>query len=312
MIQVVQYQAEHKRLWDEFVAQAKNGVFLFRRDYMDYHADRFTDHSLLFFADEKLVALLPANSTDDALISHGGLTFGGVISDNRLRAGLMLEIFDALRAYLRARGNVARLIYKAVPHIYHSVPAEEDLYALFRHEARLIRRDLSATVSQRERIGLTKGRKWSLKQSRAHALDVRPSADFETFMTIEAEVLKAKYNLRPVHTAAELVMLAGRFPDNIKLFAAYKGATMLAGVVMYESRNVAHAQYIAATEEGKQMAALDCILNFLINEQYTEKPYFDFGVSTEQGGRYLNAGLAEHKESFGARAVVYDFYELTI
>jgi len=309
MIRVVQYRAEYKRLWDEFVAQSKNGVFLFRRDYIEYHADRFEDYSLLFFVDEKLVALLPANVKGDSVTSHGGLTFGGVVTDSRMRAGLMLEIFDALREHLNTSGK-PRLIYKAIPHIYHSVPAEEDLYALFRHQGRLIRRDLSATISQRERVALTKGRKWSLKQSRAHALAVRRSDDFQTFMAIEAEVLKARYNLCPVHTGDEIAMLADRFPDNIKLFAAFKEATMLAGVVIYESRNVAHAQYIAATDDGKQMAALDCILNFLINEEYADKPYFDFGVSTEQGGCYLNAGLAEHKESFGARAVVYDFYEL--
>ncbi len=311
MIRVVQYQAEHKRLWDEFVARAKNGVFLFQRDYMEYHADRFRDHSLLFFAAEKLVALMPANVTDDTLVSHGGLTFGGIVSDDRMKMPLMLEVFDALCAHLQVDG-IKRLIYKAVPHIYHDLPAEEDLYALFRREAKLIRRDLSSTITQRERIGLSKGRKWSLKQSRGHGLEFREGADFATFMAIEAEVLEAKYSVRPAHTAAELQLLAGRFPDNIKLFAAYKDQTMLAGVIMYASKHVAHAQYISATEEGKRLGALDLILNHLINEHYADTPYFDFGISTQQNGSYLNVKLLGNKESFGARAVMYDFYELMV
>ena len=311
MIEVVQYEERHKRPWDDFVNQAKNGVFLFQRDYMEYHADRFRDRSLLFFAAEKLIGVLPANLAEDALVSHGGLTFGGVVTNTRMRAGTMLEIFETLREYLRAQ-SIGRLLYKPVPYIYHDVPAEEDLYALFRQNARLVRRDLSTTVRQSARPGLTKGRKWSLKQGRSHAIEVRRSEDYKTFMAIETEVLQTKYGKLPVHSAAEIALLASRFPENIKLFGSFKDEVMLAGVIIYESQNVAHAQYIATTDQGKQLAALDLILDFLINEHYAAKGYFDFGVSTEEDGRYLNAGLAEHKESFGGRAVVYDTYELTV
>jgi Acetyltransferase (GNAT) domain len=311
MISVVGYQKGHKQSWNEFVGKSKNGVFLFNRDYMEYHADRFSDYSLMFFDDERLIAIIPANRVGETVVSHGGLTFGGVISDTRMRTGLMLRVFNALRDYLRVE-EVARLIYKAVPHIYHSAPSGEDLYALFRNEGRLVRRELSSTIGQRERVKPTKGRKWSYKQSLAHGLEVRQTEDFESFMTIESELLRSKYGLRPVHTAAEMRLLAGRFPNNIQLFAAYKEEAMLAGVVTYVSQNVAHAQYIAASAEGKRLGALDRVLNFLINEYYTAKPYFDFGISTEKGGLYLNDGLLENKESFGARAVVYDCYELMV
>jgi hypothetical protein len=311
MVSVARYQEEHKRLWDEFVSQSKNGVFLFQRDYMEYHADRFADHSLMFFAGDRLIAVMPANRDGETVLSHAGLTFGGVVSDTRMRAGTMLEVFDSLREHLRGE-HVGRFFYKAVPHIYHSVPAEEDLYALYRNEGRLVRRDLSTAIGPRGRVKSTKGRKWSFKQSQAHGLVVRRTDDFQTFMAIELELLRGKFGLQPVHTAAEMELLARRFPNNIELFGAYKDAAMLAGVVMYVSQNVAHAQYIAATEEGKSFGALDCILNFLVNEHYAAKPYFDFGISTEQGGHYLNAGLVGNKESFGARAVVYDCYELTV
>ena len=131
-------------------------------------------------------------------------------------------------------------------------------------------------------------------------------------MAIEEQVLGTKYGLKPVHSAAEIELLASRFPDNIKLFAAHRSGVMLGGVIMYETSCVAHAQYISATDEGKQLGALDRVLDFLINEYYTDKRYFDFGISTENSGQYLNLGLIENKESFGARAVVYDFYELDL
>jgi len=311
MIRVEKYEPKYKPAWDQFISQSKNGVFLFYRDYMEYHSDRFTDHSLLFFDDDQLVALMPANIKENVLVSHGGLTFGGVISDSRMRMPTMLEIFDAFIIYLKRLG-VVQVIYKAIPHIYHTVPAEEDLYALFRHNAQLIRRDVSSTIDMREKMRFSKGRKWGVNQARKSGLVVKQSHDFKTFMAIEEHVLRTRHGVKPVHTAEEIALLASRFPDNIQLFAAYRREAMLGGVIMYESKNVAHAQYIAANDEGRECGALDLVMDFLINERYAAKRYFDFGISTENEGRYLNMGLVENKEGFGARATVYDFYKLDL
>jgi hypothetical protein len=311
VIAIKRYDAEHKALWDSFIARSKNGVFLFHRDYMEYHSDRFKDCSRMFFEGETLVAVMPANVAGERLVSHGGLTFGGIVSDSRMKTPLILELFAALKEQLLSEG-LTKLVYKAIPHIYHSLPAEEDLYALYRHGATLVRRDVASTLDARQRIGFSKGRKWSIKQALKHGLRVERSYDFDRFMAIEGQVLRAKYGVEPVHSGEEMRRLAGRFPENIKLFAAYKSEEMLAGVIIYESRMVAHAQYISADDEGKQAGALDLILNHLTNEYYAGKPYFDFGISTENNGSYLNEGLIENKESFGARAVVYDFYELSL
>jgi len=312
MVSVVRYQQEHKRLWDEFISESKNGVFLFQRDYMDYHADRFPDASLMFYGDdERLVGLLPATIRDTTISSHAGLTFGGVVSDNGMKASVMLEVFDAMRTYLIEQG-LTRAVYKAVPHIYHRLPAEEDLYALYRHNAKLARRDISSAILLKDKLPFSKGRRWAIKQAQKNGLELKRSNDFRSFMAIEEQVLGEKHHLRPVHSAEEIQMLAGHFPDNIKLFSAYSGNSMLAGVVVYESDTVAHAQYIAANSEGKQKGALDLILDHLINDYYRHKNYFDFGISTEDDGRYLNPGLIENKQSFGARAIVHDFYEIDL
>lgn len=311
-IRVERYSSEQSAEWNEFVKNSKNGTFLFERDYMDYHAARFTDCSLMFRdADNKLIAVMPANFKDDALVSHGGLTFGGVVSNQRMKTPAMLDIFKSLIEFAKNAG-AARIVYKAVPHIYHAQAAEEDLYALFRHDARLIKREASTTINLKERLPVSKGRKWTINQSRKNKIEVRESDDFETFMQLEAEVLAAKYNVVPVHTAAEMRLLAGRFPQNVKLFGAFLNDEMLAGTIIYASQTVAHAQYMAATAEGKQLFALDAIVQELITACYAEKRYFDFGISTEQQGRYLNVGLVEYKESWGGRATVYDTYEIAL
>ena len=310
-ILVQRYKSEYKKLWDNFVSQSKNGVFLFYRDYLEYHADRFDDCSLIFFQGESPIALLPANRVENTIISHGGLTFGGIISDARMGTSLMLDVFAALIDELRKQG-VTKLVYKAIPHMYHLQPAEEDLYSLFVHNARLVRRDVSSAVIAAHRPTMTHGRKKTLKHARALGLKVERSYDFAQFMAIAAESLNRRHGLRPVHTADEMQLLASRFPENIKLFALHRGQQMLGGVIIYESQNVAHGQYRHATEEGMDLGAFDCLMDVLMNEVYVNKPYIDFGISMADGGRTLNAGLVRNKESYGARTLVYDFYELDI
>ena len=312
MITVVRYQADHRDLWDDFIAKAKNGLFLFRRGYLEYHCDRFPDHSLLFFeAGGRLVAILPATSSGEVWSSHSGLTFGGVVCDGTMKVERMLHLFDGLVAYLRQNG-IAKLVYKPVPHIYHTIPAEEDLYALHCQGARLVRRDVALAIALSCRVPYSKGRRWAIKQSRKHQIEVIGGENFGDFMIIQEEILAAKYNACPAHSAAEIEMLAGRFPENIRLYVAQSSDRILAGVIIYVNKQVARAQYIATTDEGRRIGALDCILDHLINETYAAKAYFDFGTSSENDGASLNLGLIENKQSYGGRAIVYDMYEMNL
>ena len=309
-IRVEPYRSQHKQIWDEMIARSRNGVFLFCRDYMEYHSDRFQDASLLFFDGNDLLAVLPANRDGDQVVSHGGLTFGGVISQDSLGASAMLTLFDVLREWLRGQG-VNTLLYKPVPHIYHRAPAEEDLYALFRCGARLVRRDLSSTLDMTRRSPMEHGRQYQLKRGK-RTFVVRESTDYAAFMDLVRSALTAKYNVHPTHTKQEIELLSGRFPQNIRLYAAYRGEQLCAGVLVYENTRVAHAQYIAGSDEAKREGALECIFDDLLEKRYASIRYFDWGISTEQAGRSLNPGLVKNKESYGARGVVYDLYELDL
>jgi hypothetical protein len=311
MISVVAYTQERKAEWDAFIGAAKNGVFLFFRDYIEYHSDRFLDASLMLFHESELVAVLPASIDGRRLISHAGLTFGGIVSGRRMRAKMMLAAFEALLAYARDH-EVERLTYKRVPYIYHDVPSDEDLYALFRHHALRIRCDVSAAVMLSDRLPYTKGRKWGVNRARKCAVTVTESGEIEQFMELEADHLRSKFATRPVHTPAEMRLLRDRFPRNIRLFTATIDGRLAAGVLVYESKNVAHAQYIATTDEGRDACALDAVIDHLLGTVFPQKRYFDFGISNEQGGRYLNEGLIDNKESYGARAVAHEFYELAV
>jgi hypothetical protein len=311
MIGVVPYTKSRKAEWDAFIDTSKNGSFLFRRDYMEYHSSRFDDASLMFIDDaHDLVAVMPASIEGSHVVSHAGLTFGGIVSNRRMRAKTMIGIFEALTVHARGSG-VAMLTYKRVPYIYHDVPADEDRYALFRYGARLVRCDLSVAVAQSDRLPYTKGRKWAVNKSRKCGVMVSESDTIEAFMEMETEHLQSKFGTKPVHSSAEMRLLASLFPRNIRLFTASMDNRLLAGLLVYESRNVAHAQYIGTTEEGRELCALDAVVDHLLGIVYAGKRYFDFGTSNEQSGRYLNEGLIDNKESYGARGVAHEFFELT-
>lgn len=311
-LSINRYLPENKSEWDSFVRGSRNGTFLFFRDYMDYHAERFPDFSLMARQEDgSLLAIFPATLKDTTLSSHAGLTYGGFVYDEQIKASLMLLLFDCLKSFLQQHG-VKRVIYKAIPHIYHRIPSEEDLYALFRNNATLFRRDLSSTIRLTEQLTFSKGRRYALKQAERNNVVVEASTNFKSFMKLESETLEANHQVLPVHSGEEMSLLAARFPDNIKLHLGRHESELVAGVLTYETDRVVHAQYIAASDIGKQIGALDCIINYLIKRYATDKEYFDFGISTEKDGTFLNTGLIANKESFGARAIVYDSYELKL
>lgn len=302
---------DHDR-WNAFVARSRNGTFLLCREYMDYHAARFTDHSLLVSdGDERLVAVLPANAAGSELISHGGLTYGGFVVDQTMTVSLMLEVFAASVPAMR-RAGFERLLYKTIPHIYHDRPAEEDRYALFRAGARLVRRDQLSVLDLRARYPYQERRRRAIRRAARSGLDVAESDDFGEFWSMLRENLLARHRVSPVHTVEEIELLRRRFPEQIRLFCAHRGSELRAGLVVYVSPHVCHVQYNAASEEGSAEGALDLIVDVLVEHYAQLARYFDFGVSTERQGSWLNAGLAAYKEGFGARTVVHDFYDLDL
>jgi hypothetical protein len=312
MFEVRRYTSCYADEWNRFVAQSKNGTFLFDRRFMDYHADRFNDCSLMIYRRGALYAMLPANIKDGVLTSHGGLTYGGLIMSDKCSAKSVQDAFIAINDFLRSI-SVQKVVYKAVPWIYHQQPAEEDLFALTSIcQARLIIRDISSAIIGERRMPFTESRLSGLRKARRRGLTVKESTDFDQFWQILNDNLTCKYGVRPVHSAAELELLHGRFPDQIKLYMALDGEQPLGGTVLFLTPQVLHTQYISATPDGKACGAIDLLLDHLIHTVYADYRYIDFGKSTSSDSADLNEQLIFQKEGFGARAVCYDTYEWTL
>jgi hypothetical protein len=307
MLTVRPYAKADANAWDTLVERSRNGNLLHRRGFMDYHADRFVDRSLIVERNGEIVAVFPANIQDNLVTSHGGLTYAGLITTHVLRAESTLAVFEQIGNHYRELG-VERIVYKAVPHVFHAYPAEEDLYALHRLGAQLKRRDLSSVISLQETFHFTQGRKHSIDKARKVGIRWQAGTDPAAFHALLSEVLR-KHDVLPNHNLQELRLLQARFPQQIVLHEACREDALLAGVLVYDFGRVVHTQYMAASEEGRRLDALSLLLSELIGGIYADRAYFSFGISTEREGRVLNSGLVAQKEYFGARAVVHDFYE---
>lgn len=307
VIKLRPYHASDAAAWDAVVGRSRNGNFLHRRGYMDYHADRFIDSSLVVERGSEIVAVLPASIRDTVVSSHGGLTYAGLLTTHDLRADATLSVFELIGEHYRQAG-VSQVIYKPVPHVFHAYPAEEDLYALQRVGARLLRRDISSVVPLQDRVSFSDARRRSVRRAAAAGVQVRRGHDLAEYHALLGEVLR-RHEAVPTHSLAELQLLQSRFPDQIILHEARQGETLLAGVLVYDFGRTVHSQYIAASEEGRRVDALSLLLGELVGTSYADRTYFSFGISTEQQGSVLNSGLIAQKESFGARAVVHDIYE---
>ncbi len=305
------YHPTMEEEWNKTVSDSRNGTFLINRKYLDYHSDRFADHSLIFEMDGDIIGLFPANEQRTTIYSHQGLTYGGVIMTSRCKGAVVLEIFEKLIAYYRNLG-FEELIYKPIPHIYHAKPSEEDLYALFRNNAQIVTCGISSTINLKEEVSFNSLRNRGVKKAISNAVEIKEESDFSPFWTILTSNLEQRHSVSPVHNISEITLLKSRFPENIRLYTAVKDGEILAGVVIYEAGGCIHSQYIASSQKGRNLSALDLLFSYLINERYKESRYFDFGISTEDGGEVLNNGLLSQKEGFGASATIYASYKIKL
>ena len=309
MFEIRRYTPEHVDEWNQFVAESKNGVFLFDRRYMDYHSDRFCDHSLMFYSDGRLLAVLPAHQSGDTLCSHNGLTYGGLLMSPRLTVVQTMHLFREMNEYLRSQG-IRHVSYKAIPWIYHRLSAEEDLYALY-HEchARIVARDFATNIYLSAGLRWERVRRRGIVRARNAGVVVERSNHYEAFWQVLADNLMNKYGVKPVHSLQEIELLQERFPQNIQLYQAVREGKVLGGVVLYISSQVVHAQYSSASPEGKKLGVIDLLYDQIFKD-YRDYPYFDFGRSTEHpDGSGLNENLVFQKEGYGGRGLCYDIYE---
>lgn len=318
-MEFVPYTNQLKETWDEFVRASKNGTFLLERGFMDYHSNRFHDCSILIYDDNQLIGLFPANWDESTrtVYSHQGLTYGGLLMGAETTEVQVLQMFQGIFLWCIDYLNARMVCYKPIPYIYADVPAQEDLYAIFRLGAKLTTRAVSSVVDMSNPLRMRKLRIRGAKKAIDNGLyiDRMTEGDWDTlqeYWALLTSVLETHHAVRPVHSFDEMKLLMTRYPQDIKLFLVRLEREIVAGCIVFITRKVAHIQYIASGEKGREYGALDLLFRHLINERFKSMSFIDFGVSTENGGQKLNEGLIFQKEGFGGRAVCYDSYDITL
>lgn len=297
--------------WNSFVAEAKNSTFLFHRDFMDYHKERFRDFSLMIYHHSELIALLPGHLRDNEFFSHQGLTYGGIVIKQDIRMTVFFEVFTEVLRFLNDK-NIPHLYWKEIPYFYNSFPAEEWKYLMFITEAEMYRRDLCSVIDLRKDYYVSKSVKRYVKSSEKEGIYYKKCDLWEDFWEniLEPELLLS-HNVLPIHSLQEIQDLKSKFEDNIHLYGVFLGNTIIGGTVVFTDKNIAHAQYICVKTEYKQTRALNLLFYKLLKEEFVNLDYFDFGISNEDNGRKLNKGLLFWKEGFGARGISQDFFKIS-
>jgi hypothetical protein len=258
-----------------------------------------------------LVALLPGNISNGIYYSHQGLTYGGLIPTAKITTLDTLLIFNELVNILKEK-SIKEIIYKPTPHIYHNYPSEEEIYALFKLGAKKIGCQISSAIAQNNRISFIESRKSGVRKAKNEAVIVNQDHNIAEFWKVLADNLDSKHGQKPVHSLDEITDLMEKFPEKMKIYTAKKDNITIAGTLILIMGNIVHVQYISANEEGKKYGALDLVFHYLINDEYKNIKFFDFGHSTENMGSILNERLIFQKEGFGARGIVYETYKLQI
>jgi len=299
-------------VWNTFVSTAHNATFLFHRDFMEYHQERFQDNSLLIFNKGSLVALLPAHINDTVLSSHQGLTYGGIITQRPLRMDKSKQLLEVLIEYLQVHG-VTQFNWKYLPSIYTLFPNDNFLYLLYQKGATIHRMDTLSVLSLQQNFKISKDRREGVKRGRKHALKIEETDDFSAFWNdLLIPNLQRKYQVAPVHSLKEIQYLNSKFPKQIRLFVVCHEDELVAGTVIFDTPHVAHSQYIASNVDKNTLGSLDFLHYHLITDVFAHKIYFDFGTSNEDQGKKINTGLQYWKEGFGSHTLVQHFLTLEI
>lgn len=307
---IKKYEPTDFEKWNAFIDKAKNATFLFHRDFMEYHSDRFEDYSLVVLDGEKWVAVLPANVSGNQVFSHQGLTYGGLVLLPNSKLYDTIFVFQAVLKYLN-ENRISKLYLKQIPSIYCDYPSEEINYLMYVCQGKVEMKHNISVVDLNRKVLISKSRKECVRRGHKLGLIVKEETNLKVFWnTILIPNLREKYNSKPIHTVEEISKLQKRFPKNIRHFNVYQEGELVCGTTLFITDNVVKPQYISGSEKNNALGSIDFLYDYMINDIAKGKAFFDFGPSHENKGLNIIQNINFWKESFGAHSSVQDFYEV--
>ncbi len=319
-LSIEKFQPDFEKTWDQYVWEADNGTIFQTRRFLSYHpAGRFNDHSLIFRQQEAVHALFPAVELqldkDKVLISHRGSSYGGfVYGDAGIRDAF--DLVETLKIYARENG-FSKIMMTLPPIVYMTRYSNYIDFALLQNGFRYLKREISSVLQlPRNKADVfstfRSEARTATRKSMKSGIRIERSEDYATYYEILKNNLRLRHNVNPTHTLEELKKLAALFPDRIHLWAAYLGENMIAGVVNFiATDDTVLAFYISDNKEFQEYRSVNNLF-YHIFEWAVQSGYkfYDFGIFTVNMDP--NWGLGKFKESFGARGLFRDTFEILL
>jgi hypothetical protein len=319
-MKVIPYSDKDSTRWDLFVPRAAQGTVIHSRKFIGYHLNRFKDVSLLIVNEKGnlrglFVAAISPNNPK-CIISHPGLTYGGLLHEPNCRAEEVMDMLAAILDWYRKLDYLS-ILYKSVPFHIHKQVVQTDHYALWRENSKLVRRDLWNVIDLKQPRIMSKGHAWSYKKAIKTGLQIfkLETSGIGAFHALLDANLRERHDTKPVHSLVEIEELQRRLPADIETWGCQtQTGELLAATWIFKLHSKCwHTQYIASNSHGRELFASDLLLEEIIDCAVKDKvDYFSFGSSTDNGGKELNNGLFGFKAGFGPGSVVQDFYEVLL
>lgn len=310
---VQKYQESDYEKWNAFIGDSKNATFLFHRDFMEYHKDRFEDFSMIILDGDKWVAVLPANVVDNQVFSHQGLTYGGLVFSKKVKAETVESILDCLLFFLKENA-IKILLYNPIPSFYFPRGNTEMDFLLIKRGAVLVKKEMNLAINLSVPLDISKSKLKHFRKCQKNEMQIVEGNQLDIFWEFVLEPrLLIKHQVKPVHSKDEILFLNSKFPENIKQYTVWIEDHIVAGITLFETDNVVKSQYGATTIKGEALRALDFLFVILI-EKYKKqgKLFFDMGTVKENNESGYNAGLLKQKEELGCTVFSQDYLKLEL
>ncbi len=298
---LIYYTAKRQKEWDDFIQRSSNGTFLHQRSYMDYHAERFNDFSLMIFEGLKLRAVLPAHRIGNEIFAHKGLTYSDFIFQKKLKTAAKIEIVRQALAFL-FQNDLNSLYINSIPFVFQPLTDESCTYIY--HKAGGELQEIKPFWISDRRFGLkiNHNRQKNYKKLLSYGFKIEEDPQhIAEFWPIVVQNLKLRYNSQPTHSMDEIKLLINRFPKHIRLFTIRQKSEILAGALVYFINHTAHFQYIHALNSPESRQAVE-FLTYELVQKFKNYAYVSFG-SSSVGDNNINENLVYWKESFGCHII---------
>ena len=304
---IVEYSSIYKNDWDKFVEIGEINSFLFKRDFIEYHKNRFIDNSLIIYLDEKIIAIFPANLDENKSInSHLGLSYGGILFEPKTTLEKRKQVFFVVLKYLYER-KINEINLKQIPLFFLDQIYNTKILEII--DAKLIRSDIHSYIPKLSYCKPNNDRFKYIRKASRKNFKIVQSNHFDIFWDkLLIPNLKNRHNVSPVHSIEEIILLSKNFPENIIFTGCYQNDILRAGNVIFLNDDIAHTQYISGDENRK-----DGSLDFLMHQtilKFNKTKKFSFGSSSEKNGTKVNKGLLYWKDSFKSLRSSQNFYNI--